>query len=221
MGWPTSPRRRPASSPAARRSGWRWPGRWPRDPRLLLLDEPLAALDARTRLDVRAELRRHLADVRGPAVLVTHDPVDAMVLADRVVVLEDGRVVQERHAGRGRRAGPRTDYVARLVGLNLYRGTRRRRPGRRSTAAASWSLRRARRPGAVLVAVRPSAVALHLERPGRQPAQRLAGAGSAGVDPAGDRVRVALDRRRRRARRRHRAAVAELGLAAGREVWAR
>ncbi len=64
-------------------------------PRLLLLDEPLAALDARTRLDVRAGLRRHLAEFEAVAVLVTHDPLDAMVLADRLVVIEDGRVVQD------------------------------------------------------------------------------------------------------------------------------
>jgi molybdate transport system ATP-binding protein len=56
-------------------------------PRLLLLDEPLAALDARTRLDVRGELRRHLSAFPGPTLLVTHDPLEALVLADRVLVL--------------------------------------------------------------------------------------------------------------------------------------
>jgi molybdate transport system ATP-binding protein len=50
------------------------------EPALLLLDEPLAALDARTRLQVRAELRRHLTGFAGATVLVTHDPVDAAVL---------------------------------------------------------------------------------------------------------------------------------------------
>src|SRR4051794_16365182 len=64
------------------------------EPRLLLLDEPLAALDAATRVEVRAELRRHLATFGGARLLVTHDPVEAMVLADRLVVLEDGRIVQ-------------------------------------------------------------------------------------------------------------------------------
>src|SRR5919199_4165745 len=91
-------------------------------PQLLLLDEPLSALDARTRLTVRAELRRHLAAFPGSTVLVSHDPVDAMALADRVVVVEEGRVVQAgtpaEVAGR-----PRTDYVARLVGLSLLPGT--------------------------------------------------------------------------------------------------
>ena len=55
------------------------------------------------------------------AVLVTHDPLDAMVLADRLVVIEHGRVVQEGGPAEIARH-PRTDYIARLVGLNLYRG---------------------------------------------------------------------------------------------------
>ena len=68
------------------------------DPPLLLLDEPLAALDARTRLETRAHLHRHLSDHRGATLLVTHDPLDALVLADRLVIIEDGRVVQEGDA---------------------------------------------------------------------------------------------------------------------------
>ncbi len=91
------------------------------DPPLLLLDEPLAALDARTRLDTRAELHRHLTGHAGAAIVVTHDPVDALMLADRLVVIEDGRAVQEGDAATVT-ARPRTDYIARLVGLNLYRG---------------------------------------------------------------------------------------------------
>ncbi|WP_232835339.1 ABC transporter ATP-binding protein [Actinocorallia populi] len=92
------------------------------EPKLLLLDEPLAALDARTRLEVRSGLRRHLADFAGAALLVTHDPLDAMVLCDRLIVIEAGRIVQEGTPAEVARR-PRTDYVARLVGLNLYRGT--------------------------------------------------------------------------------------------------
>lgn len=65
------------------------------DPALLLLDEPLAALDASTRMDVQGELRRHLDAFDGPCLLVTHDPLEALVLADRLLVLEEGRVVQE------------------------------------------------------------------------------------------------------------------------------
>ena len=83
------------------------------DPRLLLLDEPLAALDAGTRLEVRADLRRHLAGYDGATVVVTHDALDAMVLADRLVVLENGRVVQDGHAaGRSRRTRAPTTWPA-------------------------------------------------------------------------------------------------------------
>ncbi|MGY4767225.1 ABC transporter ATP-binding protein [Kribbella sp. CWNU-51] len=92
------------------------------DPELLLLDEPLAALDAGTTLHVRAELGQHLSRYEGRTLLITHDPLDAMVLADRLVIVENGRMVQ---AGRPTEIArrPRTDYVAQLVGLNLYRGT--------------------------------------------------------------------------------------------------
>ncbi|MCP2334162.1 ABC transporter ATP-binding protein [Actinoalloteichus caeruleus] len=91
------------------------------EPRLLLLDEPLAALDAGTRMRIRTELRRHLDDFGGVAVLVTHDPLDAMVLADQVVVLEEGRVVQ-CGAPREIATRPASRYVADLVGVNLVPG---------------------------------------------------------------------------------------------------
>ncbi|MFC8527107.1 ABC transporter ATP-binding protein [Nocardia sp. NPDC057227] len=91
------------------------------DPEVLLLDEPLAALDAGTRVRVRADLAGHLGAYRGHTVLVTHDPLDAMMLADRLVILEHGRVVQEGPPAEVARR-PRSDYVAELVGLNLYRG---------------------------------------------------------------------------------------------------
>jgi molybdate transport system ATP-binding protein len=91
------------------------------DPRLLLLDEPLAALDAGTRGLVRRDLRRHLATFDGMRILVTHDPVDAYALADRVVILDGGAVVQSGTLTEVT-AHPRSRYVADLVGVNLVGG---------------------------------------------------------------------------------------------------
>src|SRR5450631_1174402 len=91
------------------------------DPRFLLLDEPLSALDARTRLDVRARLRSHLEQFTGPVLIITHDPLEAMIMADRLLVIENGRVVQQGTPAQVA-AQPATQYVAQLVGLNLYGG---------------------------------------------------------------------------------------------------
>lgn len=65
------------------------------EPRAIVLDEPLAALDVTTRKSVRNELARFLTTFSGPRLLVTHDPVDARRLADRVLIVENGHVVQE------------------------------------------------------------------------------------------------------------------------------
>lgn len=91
------------------------------EPRMLLLDEPLAALDASTRAGLRTELASHLREYGGCAVVVTHDALDALILGDELVVLENGRVVQ-RGIPADVAGSPRTDYVARLMGLNLVSG---------------------------------------------------------------------------------------------------
>jgi molybdate transport system ATP-binding protein len=90
------------------------------EPRLLLLDEPMAAVDVAVQPALRQTLRRVLAD--RTAVIVTHDALDALLLADRVVVLESGKVVEEG-ASTDVLAHPRSAFAARLAGLNLLRGT--------------------------------------------------------------------------------------------------
>ena len=187
-------------------------------PDLLLLDEPLAALDARTRLDTRAELHRHLADHPGATLLVTHDPLDALVLADRLVIVEDGAVVQEGDAATIT-ARPRTDYVARLVGLNLYRG-RGRRPHRARSSG-----------GLTLTVDRPGATATRSSRSRRPPSRctRERPDGSprntwpatiTGIQRHGDNLRVQLDGPIVAAADITPAAAAHLDLAPGRQVWA-
>ncbi|TWD79900.1 molybdate transport system ATP-binding protein [Kribbella amoyensis] len=136
------------------------------EPEVLLLDEPLAALDAGTTLHVRAELGRHLARYEGRTLLVTHDPLDAMVLADRLVILEGGQVVQEGSPTEIARR-PRTDYVAQLVGLNLYRGTA---DGTSVTLTGGGTVTIADpATGPVHVAFPPTAVSLYPERPAGSP----------------------------------------------------
>ncbi|WP_199732428.1 sulfate/molybdate ABC transporter ATP-binding protein [Frigoribacterium sp. PhB107] len=92
------------------------------DPRLLLLDEPLAALDAEQRPAVRTALADVLQEVRVATLLVTHDPVDAVALADRVVVLEGGVVVQ-RGTPTEVLTDPHTSYVASLTGATVWTPT--------------------------------------------------------------------------------------------------
>jgi molybdate transport system ATP-binding protein len=91
------------------------------DPELLLLDEPLAALDVRTRGTVRSELKALLATLACPTLYVTHDPIEAMVFGDRIAALEDGRVTQIGIPGE-LLARPRSPYVAAFLGINLFRG---------------------------------------------------------------------------------------------------
>jgi molybdate transport system ATP-binding protein len=185
-------------------------------PDLLLLDEPLAALDAGTRADTRGELLRHLTDHPGATLLVTHDPLDALVLADRLVILEHGRVVQEGDAATIT-ARPRTDYVARLVGLNLYRG---RASGHLVQVGGGVTLTAADPlDGDVFVAFRPSAVALHPHRPDGSPRNTWA-ATIAGIQRHGDNLRVQLDGPIVVAADITPAAATHLHLAPGQQVWA-
>jgi molybdate transport system ATP-binding protein len=186
------------------------------DPRVLLLDEPLSALDARTRLTVRAELRRHLAEFAGSTVLVTHDPVDAMALADRVVVVEDGGVVQAGTPSEVNRH-PRTDYVARLVGLSLLPGTGaglavRLESGGTVAVAEETS-------GPVFAAVRPESVALYLARPEGSP-RNVWPATLVGATPHGATVRCELAGEVPLVADVTVTAFAELGLVPGSTVWA-
>ena len=184
-------------------------------PDLLLLDEPLAALDARTRTSVRSGLRRHLRDFGGCTVLITHDPLDAMVLGDRLVVLEDGRVTQSGTPAEVARA-PRTPYVAELVGLNLFRGAAR---GGLVALDAGGALHAATAPdGQVLLTVAPSAVSLH-RLPPEGSARNVWRGRVSGVEQQGAVVRVAVEGQPAVLADVTTAAVAELDLVPGQDVW--
>jgi molybdate transport system ATP-binding protein len=186
------------------------------EPTLLLLDEPLAALDARTRLDTRAELHHHLSEHPGATLLVTHDPLDALVLADRLVIIEHGRVVQDGDAA-AITAQPRTDYVARLVGLNLYRA---RATGNSARVAATVTFTTADDVhGDAFVAFPPSAVALHRHQPDGSPRNTWP-ATITGIHRHGDNLRIQLDGPIAAAADITPAAAAQLRLEPGERVWA-
>jgi molybdate transport system ATP-binding protein len=185
------------------------------DPRLLLLDEPLAALDAATRTEVRRDLRRHLASFDGTRLLVTHDPLEALALADRLVVLEDGRITQTGNPAEvsGR---PRSRYVAELVGVNLYRG---HADGHTVKLSGGVLVVADDHHGEVFAAVHPHAVALHRHPPEGTPRNILPGTADS-LEVIGDRVRVRVSGTVPLVAEVTPAAASELRLADGGPVWA-
>lgn len=159
-------------------------------PRLLLLDEPLAALDAGTRATVRRDLRRHLASFDGTRILVTHDPIDAFALADRVAILEAGRIVQTGTLD-GVTAHPRSRYVADLVGVNLVHGDVA--GGVLVTAAGAHVVIADARPGPSFAIIRPHSILLTGDAPTTSSVRNVWPGTVADVDRLGDRVRVRVE----------------------------
>ena len=156
------------------------------EPDLLLMDEPLSALDVEARLAIRRELRGHLDAFTGPSIVITHDPVEAIALATRLVILEDGHIVQDGSIDDVTQR-PRSVWIAGLVGLNLYRGhadgTTVRLPSDQQLVTATAAR------GDVFAAVHPTAVALYRDRPDGTPRNVWTGTID-GLDVHGDRVRV-------------------------------
>jgi molybdate transport system ATP-binding protein len=159
-------------------------------PRLLLLDEPLAALDAGTRGAVRRDLRHHLSTFDGMRVLVTHDPVDAYALADRVAILDGGQIVQVGTFA-AVSAHPRSRYVADLVGVNLVTGTVA--DGVLTTATGAAVVIADAAPGPAFAVIRPTSIALDRERPVGSSVRNVWPGVIADIDRLGDRVRVGVD----------------------------
>lgn len=156
-------------------------------PRVLLLDEPLAALDAATRSSVRRDLRRHLDSFDGMTILVTHDPVDAYSLADRVAILDRGRIVQSGTLAEVT-ARPRSRYVADLVGVNLVSGAIA--DGVLTTAEGGRVVIADALSGPSLAIIRPHSISLVRQPPDGWSARNVWRGSIADVDRLGDRVRV-------------------------------
>jgi molybdate transport system ATP-binding protein len=160
------------------------------DPRLLLLDEPLAALDAGTRRTVRRDLRRYLESFDGIRVLVTHDPVDAYALADRIIILEAGRVLQ---AGTIHEvtAHPRSRYVADLVGVNLVAGVVA--DGVLTTPNGAHVVIADAPAGESFAVIRPQAIVITRGSPSDSSARNTWRGTIGDIDRIGERVRLSID----------------------------
>ena len=185
-------------------------------PRLLLLDEPLSALDVSVRAETRRELSRRLAAFEGVRILVTHDPLEAIALADRLVVMEQGKVVQQGTPA-DVTARPRSRFVADLAGVNLLRGRAHHDhvelDGGGTLAAPDAG------EGEVLAVIHPRAVALYLARPEGTP-RNVWRATAEELDLQGDRVRVRLGGTVPLVAEVTPGAVRDLHLDRGAEVWA-
>jgi molybdate transport system ATP-binding protein len=185
------------------------------DPRLLLLDEPLAALDVTTRAEVRRDLKRHLASFPGLRMVVTHDPLEAAALADRLVVMETGRLVQTGTPAEVTER-PRSQYVADLVGVNLVRGQADQGSVRLPNGSLIASA--AAESGDVFAVIHPRAVALHQRRPEGSPRNVWPGRVS-GIELMGGRARVRITGDVPVVAEVTPAALRELELEEGGEVW--
>jgi molybdate transport system ATP-binding protein len=186
------------------------------EPRLLLLDEPLAALDAGTRAGVRRDLRNHLATFNGVRLLVTHDPVDAYALADRIVILEQGRIVQ-RGTLADVTAHPRSHYVANLVGVNLLRGLGH--DGALLTPSGARVVPAHPITGDALAVIQPHSIALYRSPPTGSPRNVWPGT-VADIDRQADRVRVRVDGELPLVSEITPAALDDLQLRPGDHIWA-
>ncbi|MGQ0670658.1 MAG: ABC transporter ATP-binding protein [Actinomycetota bacterium] len=194
-------------------------------PRLLLLDEPLASLDVQARSLIRGLVKRALADFPGVRLLITHDPVEAMTLADRLVLLEGGEITQQGTAAEIRDA-PRTPYAAELVGLNLFSG--RLKPldegaGRIATAdgevIVAWPAGVEEPVEDVIGLLRPVDVSLHVAHP-EGSARNVVRGTIASISLEGERARVRLASSPPLVAEVTLGSVSRLGLVEGASAWA-
>ncbi|HET6638061.1 MAG TPA: ATP-binding cassette domain-containing protein [Gemmatimonadota bacterium] len=192
------------------------------DADVLLLDEPLSAQDVEARAASRRALAESLSAFEGVALIVTHDPVEALTLAGRVAVIEAGRVVQQGDAEALRRR-PASPWVAALAGVNLLRGRLEAAEG--EVVLACEGLRLAVLPGDLApgaeaaAVVSPRAITLSIDPP-RSSARNVIAGAVASVDPGIDRIRVTLDTRPPLTAEITRESLAGLGIAPGTRLYA-
>lgn len=166
-------------------------------PRLLLLDEPLSSLDPPARRELRDELKRLLHAVGTPAVVVTHDQIEALALGDRLAVVDGGRVLQEGESGDVFRR-PADAAVARILGVDTVLPARvtAREGGLLAVDASGvrlWAVDDDGAAGDVHACLRAEDVVLSREAPGLTSARNRLSGRVAGLAPEGPLVRVTVD----------------------------
>lgn len=187
------------------------------DPSVLLVDEPLAAVDVQGRAVLRRVLAQHLRSSDRPGVIVTHDLVDALALADRIVVMERGRVVQDGRPDQ-LRAAPSSAFVADLFGVNILFGRAERGEVTVDGLADPLRIVDSELRGDVVVSLAPSAVALHGAPPSGSPRNSWRSE-VAGIELLGEVRRVRLEGGVTLMADVTAGAVSELGLVPGSSVW--
>ena len=185
------------------------------EPDLLLLDEPLSALDVTTRTELRHTLAEHLDAFAGPRLLITHDPTEAFLLGDDIHVIENGAVTQSGTAD-DIRLRPRTQYAADLAGANLISGTAS--AGRVDTGSQTVRIADDEINGAVLLTIHPTAISIHNDRIGGSPRNSWRTTVER-VELLGTRVRLRTGQPLQLTVELTEAARAEMALTTGSTVW--
>jgi molybdate transport system ATP-binding protein len=213
-------------------------------PRVLLLDEPMAALDAETAPFIRQLIREQLAETGTSAIIVTHDIVDAVVLAHRVAVLHHGALIDEGTTA-AVLAAPQNPFVAALAGVNLVVGTAQNgavvapdgrtfwvrpadavalSPTTPASATPASATPASATPGAEAPApaaavFRPASVVVHTEQPRHASPRNVWSARVSGIEPGTGGVRLRTSGDPEVIAELTPAAVADLGLQVGSTVW--
>lgn len=185
------------------------------EPAMLLLDEPLSALDVTTRAQVRRELADHLEDFEGPKLLVTHDPSDAFLLADRIYVLEEGRITQMGTPDEIR-LRPKTAFAADFAGANLLRGVVD--SGEARVGETILHVADAAAAGKALLTIRPNAISVHDEQPQGSPRNSWRTTVES-MEPYDERARLRVGDPLPLTVEITRSSAVSMGLAPGRSIW--
>lgn len=185
------------------------------EPALLLLDEPLSALDVTTRTGLRHTLGEHLEAFDGPRLLITHDPSEAFLLADRVHIIEGGTVTQTG-SGDEIRLRPRTRYAADLAGSNFIVATAS--SGVVDAGGHELHVADDIPDGPVLVTIHPTAVSIHTRRPEGSP-RNMWETTIDRVEPLGMRARIHIGSPLPLTAELTESARRELDLTPGSTVW--